>query len=83
MAIGEQNSAIDQINNILLIGYYLLNIGLALLKIKSWNPLFTVNEMMVSLSENIGQILLLLGGIHVFNVATLSILYFTKTKAKP
>lgn len=83
LAIGERNSAIDQINNILLIGYYLLNIGFALLKIKNWNILFSASEMIASLSENIGQILLLLGSIHVFNVATLSILYFTKTKSKP
>jgi hypothetical protein len=55
----------------LLIGYYLLNLGYASISISSW-PTITSEEMLSAyLSDHIGFIILMLALIHYFNLVWL------------
>ena len=56
------------INNLLLTGYYLINIGYAIVTIAYWQPLINVLESINSLSTTIGKIILLLSILHFNNV---------------
>lgn len=58
----------DFINRILLTGYYLLNLGYAALMISSWKTITTWTEVLVSITTMTGEIMLVLGVIHFFNM---------------
>jgi vacuolar-type H+-ATPase subunit I/STV1 len=69
-------SWVSPINNSLLIGYYLLNIGNLLLFINSWETTDSAEQMIKAIIENIGIIITLLGIIHFFNLGILIIMNF-------
>lgn len=69
-------SWVSPINNSLLIGYYLLNIGNLLLFINSWEKTESAGQMIKAIIENIGIIITLLGFIHFFNLGILLIMNF-------
>ncbi len=64
----------DAINKILLIGYYLLNIGYATMMISTWAPLHSWKEVIDSVSQMTGFIMLTLGIIHCFNMLVIYLL---------
>ena len=74
---------VDPINNTLLIGYYLLNIGAVFLVVTHWVELKNSLELIESLAKHVGFIVGLLGFIHGFNVILLSFLIFKKPNIKP
>jgi hypothetical protein len=61
----------DAINKILLAGYYLINIGYAVIVLKVWKKVASLQEMMDVLGSKAGTIILGLGIIHIINVITL------------
>lgn len=61
----------DAVNNILLVAYYLLNIGYAILQITKWNSVNNLSEMLNELTINIGQIVMLLAILHHVNIFAL------------
>jgi hypothetical protein len=61
----------DFINRILLMGYYLLNLGYAALMISSWETITTWTELFASLCTMIGKIMLMLAVIHYLNMAAI------------
>lgn len=61
----------ESVNNILLVGYYLLNIGNAVLMIKAWPELKSLEAVIVEISVNVGQIVLLLAFMHYVNIILL------------
>lgn len=63
----------DYINKLLLIAYYLFNIGYAFLKLKQWQRITSMEELLSSLSTNIGLLVLILAVTHYFNMA---VIYF-------
>lgn len=63
----------DAINNILLVGYYLVNIGYATVMISTWNTIHNWTEMMTVIITMTGLILVSLGILHCFNML---IIYF-------
>lgn len=69
-------SWVSPVNNSLLIGYYLLNIGNLLVFINTWDEIETAEQMIKAIAENIGIIITLLGIIHVFNLSVLLIINF-------
>lgn len=79
-AFGESSQWTDPINKTLLVGYYCLNFGLALVKIRAWPSVHENADFVLYLAKNIGDVLLVLGGIHSFNILILSILYIKNTK---
>lgn len=58
------------INKLLLTGYYLLNIGYAVLTIRSWEKITSINQLIYTVATNVGTIIFLLGCMHYFNLWT-------------
>ena len=65
------------INKILLIGYYLVNLGFSAICLKNWNIITNLEMMIQFLAYKIGIILLILGILHFIN---LSIIYIASKK---
>lgn len=68
------------INNILLIGYYLLNIGFALYTMNNWDKITTVYQLIQNTGYHLSIILMTLGIIHYFNITALLITAKIKNK---
>ena len=64
----------DTINNILLVAYYLFNIGYAFLRLKTWQPIRAPAQLISSLGYNLGLLILILAITHYFNILLIYIL---------
>lgn len=62
------------INNLLLVGYYLVNIGYLAITIINFDKLDTLEMVLVALTDKIGIILFILGILHFNNILILSLL---------
>ncbi len=58
----------DSVNNLLLVGFYLINIGYVVYALKVINELNNMQEVIEVLSIKIGIIILILGAMHFFNL---------------
>lgn len=72
----------DSTNNLLLVLYYLLNMGYAVLQLSFWDKVMDIGGMLSSLLAKLAIILLILSVIHYTNMAVLYLLstkkFFTK-----
>lgn len=64
----NNKTLVTSINNILLIGYYLTNIGYAIITISLWDNLTNYIELINSLTLTSGRIILLLALLHYNNI---------------
>jgi hypothetical protein len=64
----------DSINHILLIGYYLLNLGYAALMISTWKTILTWTELVGSICSMTGKIMLTLAIIHFINMTVIYVI---------
>ncbi|UOQ78275.1 hypothetical protein MUN84_06740 [Hymenobacter sp. 5516J-16] len=58
----------DSVNKLLLTGFYLINIGYATLTLRSTDAVTSYQQSVETLSIKIGTIILILGGMHFFNL---------------
>ncbi len=58
----------DAVNNLLLVGFYLVNIGYVVYALKTTELAANAREIIEVLSVKIGFIILMLGGMHFFNM---------------
>jgi len=58
----------DSVNKLLLVGFYLINIGYAIYTLRIFGDILSVQEVMERLSTKLGAIILILGGMHFFNL---------------
>ena len=58
----------DSINHLLLVGFYLINVGYVTLALKYGDKAASVQELLEVLSTKIGAVLLILGAMHFFNL---------------
>jgi membrane-bound ClpP family serine protease len=58
----------DSVNKLLLTGFYLINIGYATLTLRSTDEIGSYQQSVEELSIKIGTIILILGGMHFFNL---------------
>ena len=58
----------DSVNNLLLVGFYLINIGYAVYTLQVTTSISNVQEVIEKLSLKIGLIILILGAMHFFNL---------------
>ncbi len=65
------------INNLLLIGYYLVNLGYSIITISYWDKIDNLIELINSLSSTLGKIIVLLALLHYNNIFWLK--YITKS----
>lgn len=72
---------VTPVNNTLLLGYYLLNLGNVLLVLTTWEKPNSIMAVFESLSIHLGFILCLLGVIHAFNMITLLVMNFIHIKS--
>lgn len=64
----ENITVCKSINNILLIGYYLVNLGFCAFNLNSWNTIKNINQMLNTITYNVGTILVILGILHFINL---------------
>ena len=62
----------DSINHLLVVGFYLINIGYVSLALKYGDKAADVQQLIEALSTKIGAVLLILGGMHFFNLYVFS-----------
>lgn len=62
----------DSVNRLLVVGFYLINVGYIALALKTRAPLTTAREVIELESTKLGVVLLILGGMHFFNILVLS-----------
>ena len=62
----------DSINHLLVVGFYLINVGFVSLALRFGVAAANPQEALESLSTKIGLVLLVLGGMHFFNLAVLT-----------
>jgi hypothetical protein len=58
----------DSVNNLLLVGFYLINIGYAVYTLSVGYTIVNLQEVMERLSLKVGTIILILGFMHFFNL---------------
>lgn len=61
----------DYINNGLLAGYYLVNIGYVLVTLTNWEVIGSLPQLLEMISIKTGGIYLMLGVLHFFNIAAI------------
>ncbi len=75
----EDTSLAQIINKLLLVGYYLLNLGYASIMIFGWEEINSVLDLINSISKKTGSIILLLGCLHCINMTAIYLLRKKKT----
>lgn len=58
----------DSVNHLLVVGFYLINLGYVSLALKLGYSLASAREGIEALSVKVGMVLLVLGGMHFFNL---------------
>ena len=58
----------DSVNNLLLVGFYLINIGYAVYTLQVTSRISNFQEVIEKLSVKVGLIILILGAMHFFNL---------------
>jgi len=74
--LGNEQLA-DSVNHLLVVGFYLINIGYVTLALKYGAASANAQEALETLSTKVGLVLLVLGGMHFFNLAV-----FTKMRKR-
>jgi hypothetical protein len=70
-ALGSERLA-RSVNHLLVVGFYLLNLGYATVAIRVSNEVSSPSSAIETLSVKIGLVLLVLGGVHFANLYVLS-----------
>jgi hypothetical protein len=58
----------DSVNHLLVVGFYLINLGYVCLALKLGYVLASAQEGIEALSVKVGMVLIVLGGMHFFNL---------------
>ena len=67
----------DSVNHLLVVGFYLINIGYIALALQTDSPMATFRQIIELESVKIGVVLLILGAMHFFNI-----LVFAKMRSR-
>jgi hypothetical protein len=59
----------DSVNHLLVVGFYLINIGYVTMVLQNGDHPDSLQRLLETLSTKIGVVLLILGGMHFFNMA--------------
>ncbi|MGO4709903.1 hypothetical protein AB4Y90_12465 [Chryseobacterium sp. 2TAF14] len=62
------------VNRILLVSYYLVNLGYIAINLSFWKKISNKEELLINVSSRIGIIVLILCALHFINIFTLYIL---------
>ena len=64
----------DAVNHLLVVGFYLVNLGYILLALKTTDPLWTTRQIIETESWKIGVVVLILGLMHIANIVILALM---------
>ena len=67
-AFGGNEALADSVNHLLVVGFYLINIGYVTLALRYGDKPTDVQGAVEFLSTKVGMVLLVLGGMHFFNL---------------
>jgi len=56
------------VNHMLVVGFYLLNLGFVLLRMQTGSVIDNTEQLIVYLSSSLGLVLMILGAAHLFNM---------------
>lgn len=71
----HQNKTLtDTTNNLLLMAYYLFNIGYSIFQFSSWKTISAVDTMIATIGIKIGLLIIILAITHYFNMSLIYIL---------
>lgn len=76
--LNGDNVLTDSINRVLLVGYYLLNLGYAALIISRWQTVENLLSLVESIVWMTGRIVLSLGLVHYLNMAVIYAIGFRR-----
>ena len=62
----------DSINHLLVVGFYLINLGFVILALKTADKPDDLQGILETISTKVGWVLLILGGMHFFNLLIFS-----------
>jgi hypothetical protein len=62
----------DSVNHLLVVGFYLINVGFVTLALRTTATLDTLRSAIEMVSDKIGLVLLVLGAMHFFNLVVFS-----------
>ncbi len=68
----DNYSLADSINHLLIVGFYLVNLGFILLTLKEGLVIVGLQDLVETLASKIGIVLLVLGGMHFGNIILLA-----------
>src|SRR5881227_1964348 len=71
-SFGGNESLADSVNHLLVVGFYLINIGAVALALKEGTAPADLRGVLEMLSSKVGVVLLVLGGMHFFNILVFS-----------
>ena len=80
LALFKHDTALtDKVNNMLLIAYYLFNIGYAFITLQHWERELNLQTFISSISHNTGILILILSSTHYLNMTI--IFFLSKHKS--
>jgi hypothetical protein len=79
----QEASFVDAVNNVLLVGCYVVNAGYIAVVVGQWQPVHSVTEMLDVLSQRIAVILFGLAWLHYQNIAVLLLWSRFKYRRQP
>jgi hypothetical protein len=71
-AFHGNESLADSVNHLLVVGFYLINLGYVSLELKADQSLNTPRQAIETVSDKLGVVLLVLGFMHFFNLFVFS-----------
>ncbi|HQV52028.1 MAG: hypothetical protein IPI00_16710 [Flavobacteriales bacterium] len=69
----NETEFVDAVNNVLLVGCYIVNFGYVALVLSAWETINSAQEMISTLGQHVALILYGLAGLHYTNITTLFI----------
>ena len=66
---------VDPVNKLLLLVYYLFNLGYIALSIQNWDIIVNINELISMIGVKTGTIIIIIGVTHYVNMFWLSVLH--------
>ena len=69
---GGNESLARSINHLLVVGFYLVNLGFAMLQLETHKNIETLDQALAFLSGKIGFVMMILGVVHFFNLIAIN-----------
>jgi hypothetical protein len=80
-AFHGNNELADSVNHLLVVGFYLINIGYIALALTTTSPMVTFRQIIELESVKIGVVLLILGAMHFFNILIFAKMRYRATRS--